>query len=63
MKNPPWDDLSDLENHWCHKHEIYYEEFTGILVCEFCCEAKIAKHFKIQKEQSNERRVHQEAKA
>lgn len=48
----PWDDLSDLENHYCHPHEVYYEDLAGIQVCEFCREAKLAK-YKIQKEKSD----------
>lgn len=44
----PWDDLSDLENHYCHHHEMYHHESTGIAVCDICRDSKLAAYFRIK---------------
>lgn len=46
----PWDDLSDLENHFCHHHEMYHDDLTGIPVCPICRESKLNAHGRDQKE-------------
>ena len=59
----PWDDVSDLENHYCHHHEMFYDDLTGIPVCPICRNAKVQAHLKkqtIQNEINDERNVPQE---
>lgn len=54
----PWDDHSNLERHYCHKHEVFQDELTGVSCCEICRDAKVAAYFrkqKLQKEAKNER--------
>ena len=46
----PWDDLSDLENHYFHHHEMYHDDLTGIPVCPICRESKLNAHGRDQKE-------------
>jgi len=35
----------ELENHRCHHHEVFYDDLTGVLCCEICREAKLAKYY------------------
>jgi hypothetical protein len=48
MTVKPWDDHSDLEHHFCHKHEIWHDEDINAYVCEICQEAKTAAHIRKQ---------------
>jgi|VirMetMinimDraft_7_1064189.scaffolds.fasta_scaffold48405_2 hypothetical protein len=59
----PWDDLSNLENHYCHPHEMFHDDLTGIQCCPTCRDAKLAAHFRkqtIQKETNDARQLHKE---
>ena len=58
----PWDDISRLESHYCHKHEMFHDDLTGVPCCYICRDAKVAAFLRkqnIQKEKANERSIHQ----
>lgn len=59
----PWYDTSHLENHFCHKHELFHDDLTGVPCCYLCRDAKVAAFLRkqnIQKETQDGRTVPKE---